>query len=750
MKKILTILCMVLGVSVKADPGKLRIMVADAWSGEPVSGATVKWEGRQYATDTSGVLQLDELPATRVEITAVGYKAVLTNIPAGQYEVKIMLVPEAGQLNEVVVSGTLKPMQRMNSPIPVESYQSKFFLKNPTPGLFDAVSMINGVRSQVTCNVCNTGEIRINGLDGPYTMVLIDGMPIVSSLSTVYGLSGIPNSMVKRIEVVKGPASTLYGSEAVAGIINVITVDPLSAKRFAADLSGTTQGEWNADLSAAVKLKKANTLVGFNVYRFNNPLDVNNDNFTDLTLQTRYSLFNKWAFDRKNNLPASFAIRLLSENRWGGELQWTPAMKGGDSIYGESIDTRRIEWIGQYGITKNVIAEASYNYHWQDSYYGQTWYKGMQHTGFAQLRWSKQQGRHNWSAGIPFRYIHYDDNTPATMGTGGANKPSVQTMIAAFAQNEYSVSKKLTIMPGMRYEHTNLQGGVAAPRLALKWKPDSRQTFRLSGGNGFRIVNLFTEDHAAISGFREVVIAENLKPERSWNINANYVTQINAGKSLINIDASAFYTWFANRIIPDYDSDPQKIIYANLEGGAVSRGLSANIDWVAPNGIRATAGVTYMDVYVRQADENGKMVKTRQVYAPEWSGTYLLSVPVKKWSTTFDLTGTFTGPMRLPVFPNDFRPENSPWYTLLNLQATRRFGGHVEVYVSGKNLLNFLPRNPILHPDDPFDRPGGRYWLANGNPNPVTNPNGFTFDPTYNYAPMQGFRLMLGVRLHMH
>jgi outer membrane receptor for ferrienterochelin and colicins len=556
--------------------------------------------------------------------------------------------------------------------------------------------------------------------------------------------------MVKRIEVVKGPASTLYGSEAVAGIINVITVDPLSAKRFAADLSGTTQGEWNADLSASVKLKKANTLIGFNVFRFNNPLDVNNDNFTDLTLQTRYSLFNKWSFDRKNNLPASFAVRLLSENRWGGELQWTPAFKGGDSIYGESIDTRRVEWIGQYGITKNVLAEASYNYHWQDSYYGQTWYKGMQHTGFAQLRWTKQKGKNNWSAGIPFRYIHYDDNTPATLGTGGTNRPSVQTMVAAFAQNEYSISKKLTIMPGLRYEHTNLQGGVAAPRLALKWKPDGRQTFRLSGGNGFRIVNLFTEDHAAISGFREVVIAENLKPERSWNINANYATQINAGKSLINIDASAFYTWFVNRIIPDYDTDPQKIIYANLEGGAISRGLSANIDWVAPNGIRATAGITYMDVYVRETDDDGKMVKNRQVYAPEWSGTYLLSVPVKKWSATFDLTGTFTGPMRLPVFPNDFRPEYSPWYTLLNLQATKRFGRHVEIYVSGKNLLNFLPRNPILHPDDPFDRPGGRYWLADGSPNPVTNPNGFTFDPSYNYAPMQGFRLMLGVRLHMH
>jgi outer membrane receptor for ferrienterochelin and colicins len=124
-------------------------------------------------------------------------------------------------------------------------------------------------------------------------------------------------------------------------------------------------------------------------------------------------------------------------------------------------------------------------------------------------------------------------------------------------------------------------------------------------------------------------------------------------------------------------------------------------------------------------------------------------IPIKKWATYIDLTGTFTGPMRLPVFPNDFRPEFSPWYSLLNLQVTKRFN-HVELYVSGKNLLNFVPADPILHPDDPFDRPGGRYWLADGTPNPVTNPNGFSFDPTYNYAPMQGIRLLIGCRVAIH
>lgn len=108
-----------------------------------------------------------------------------------------------GTIEDVVVTGTIKPMSRSKSPVAVEIYSQKFFQKNPTPSIFEAIAMVNGVKPQLNCSVCNTGDIHINGLEGPYTMILIDGMPIVSSLSTVYGLSGIPNSLVDRIEVVK-------------------------------------------------------------------------------------------------------------------------------------------------------------------------------------------------------------------------------------------------------------------------------------------------------------------------------------------------------------------------------------------------------------------------------------------------------------------------------------------------------------------------------------------------------------------
>jgi len=128
--------------------------------------------------------------------------------------------------DEVVVSGTMRNVRKSDSPVPIEVYSKEFFRSNPVPSIFESLSQVNGVRPQVNCSVCNTGDIHINGLEGPYTMILIDGMPIVSGLSTVYGLNGIPQALIERVEIVKGPASTLYGSEAVGGLINVITKSP--------------------------------------------------------------------------------------------------------------------------------------------------------------------------------------------------------------------------------------------------------------------------------------------------------------------------------------------------------------------------------------------------------------------------------------------------------------------------------------------------------------------------------------------
>jgi outer membrane receptor for ferrienterochelin and colicins len=193
-----------------------------------------------------------------------------------------------------VVTGTLKEVRRIESPVPVEVYSPAFFRKNPTPNIFEALQNVNGVRPQLNCNVCNTGDIHINGLEGPYTMVLIDGMPIVSSLATVYGLSGIPNSLVERIEIVKGPASSLYGSEAVGGLINIITKKPTNAPAIAVDVMATSWQEMNVDLGFKLNAgKKITALTGVNYFKYGNIIDHNKDRFTDVTLQERISVFQK-------------------------------------------------------------------------------------------------------------------------------------------------------------------------------------------------------------------------------------------------------------------------------------------------------------------------------------------------------------------------------------------------------------------------------------------------------------------------
>ena len=311
---------------------------------EPLSFASIylKEIKKGAQTDENGKYEITNVEAGSYTIIAsyMGYQTERRTIiitADNKSQINFNLKEDANNLEEVVVSGTMKAVSRMETPVPVEVYTPAFLKKNPTSNIFEALQNVNGVRPQLNCSICNTGDIHINGLEGPYTMVTIDGMPIVSSLSTVYGLSGIPNSLIERVEVVKGPASSLYGSEAVGGLINLITKKPLSAPLFSADIFSTSWLETNVDLGFKSAIgKKATTLVGINYYNFNEKTDNNNDNFTDVTLQERISLFNKWSFDRKDNKEFTLAGRFFYEDRWGGEMQWNKSYRGGSEVYGES------------------------------------------------------------------------------------------------------------------------------------------------------------------------------------------------------------------------------------------------------------------------------------------------------------------------------------------------------------------------------------------------------------------------------
>lgn len=720
---------------------------------ENLSFVKVKLDSRTTYTDTSGRFRFTSVDTGSYNLTfkLVGYDMLYQRLLVDQNDVEldISMLPSAKLVHKVVVSGNLKEVSKSKSPVPIDIISADYLKANPAPSVFEALQTVNGVRPQNNCNVCNTGDIHINGLEGAYSMILIDGMPIVGGLSTVYGLNGIPQSLIERVEIVKGPASTLFGSEAVGGVINVITKNPYNAPKVVLDYMHSSWNESNLDLAYKTDIaKKTDLLVSANYYNYDNPIDMNGDGFTDLTIQNRGSVFAKMLFKRKSNKLFSVAARYNTERRWGGEMDWEPQFRGGDSIYGESIYTNRYEAFGVYELPTqfNLKLQFSGNYHKQNSYYGDVGFFADQFVQFGQLIHEERIGKNTeLLTGATYRYTYYDDNTIATQESAVnavKNQPSITHLPGGFIQAEHYIKENKIILGGLRYDYNSIHGHILTPRLNYKWNTANKRTIvRLSAGNGYRVANVFTEDHAALTGAREVIFRNALKPERSWNGNVNIEKKLLLGKDkLLNIDASTWYTYFTNKIIPDYVTNPNQIIYDNLNGYAVSQGISINFDLITSGGLGINAGVTAMDV---SQFEGG--VRTRQLLTEQFSGVWKLSYEFPRYKLLLDYTGNVYSPMKLPLLgPLDQRSPNSPWYSIQNIKVTKELKSFT-LYTGVKNILNFTPNSlSIARSFDPFDKQV--QFDVNGAAVPTpNNPQALTFDPSYVYASNQGRRIYIGL-----
>ena len=405
---------------------------------QPLEGVSVILKGSKIGTITNSKgqfkLYFTNLKNPRLIFSHIGYKPIEIKIKSNNSNLGTIILESDDRLDEVVVSGNLKPVSRLDSSIPVEVYARTFFKANPTASIFEALENINGIRPQLNCNVCNTGDIHINGQEGSYTMVLIDGLPIVSGLSTVYGLSGIPKSLIERVEIIKGPASTLYGSEAIGGVINLITRLPENTSKFSVDSFLSGWGEVNTDIGYKYNLTGNNSgLFGINYFNYSNPIDNNQDGFTDLTLQDRISIFNKLKFGTQ----FSVATRFVYEDRWGGQMNWSPEYRGGDILYGESIYTSRFEIFGKYKFNSRFSFSFSFNDHNQNSFYGLTPFNANQTVGFGQFVWDKRIKKHDILFGLSYRYTYYDDDTTVTFDELlQLNKETISHLPGIFIQDE--------------------------------------------------------------------------------------------------------------------------------------------------------------------------------------------------------------------------------------------------------------------------------------------------------------------------
>ena len=686
----------------------------------PFASISVKGQSIGTASNADGFFEINDIKEGSYEFvfSAIGFKKLKKNISiqTGKNTIDVILEPSSYDIEQVVVTGTMKETFLSASPVKVDVVTQKFLKKIATANVMEVIENVNGVQKQINCGVCGTNDIHINGMEGPYTLVLINSMPVMSSLSTVYGLNGIPTSLIKQIEIIKGPSSTLYGTEAVAGVINILTKDPLDVSTVELESFITSHLEKNIDFAYAPKMEKVDVLFSGNYFKMDNFIDDNDDNFTDIPFSERLSLFNQWNFKMKSQKSFSLSAKYYQEDRSGGVKEWNENLRGNDSIYGESIYTDRVELAASYELPmdEDIRIDASYNYHHQNSYYGNTKYEAFQNIYFANLIWNKSIGHnHNIISGLTYRYQTFVDSTLANINER-------KFIPAFFVQDEITLNKKWTSLLGIRTDFHDEHGFIFSPRLNFKFKPKTYTTFRLNAGTGFRLVNLFTEDHAFLTGTREVLVVEDLKPEESYNINLNVNHIFSLGRSTGTLDIDAFYTYFTNKITPDYDVNPNQIIYANLDGFSVSRGLAFIIQQNFDFALSVKAGGTYLDVY--SIDDNN--TREDELFAPSFTGVFSLSYNWDKINTSIDWTAKVTGPMYLPSFPHPFeRGKESPWFSQHHLQIKKVFSESLTAFMGVKNVFNYTQESPLVDWQNPF---------------------GDDFDTSYAYGPLQSRRYLFG------
>jgi len=693
--------------------------------GKSVAGARVDLAGpatRSVVADSAGRFVFAGLAAGRYRVRAehTGHLPTERDVTArsGVVALELVLRP-AIDLGPLTVTGTMPPTYVSESPVKVEVVTSRALDRSISSSLVDAVRHINGLTPQVDCGVCYTNSIRINGMEGPYTAVLIDGMPIAGALGSVYGLNGIEPAIIEQVEIVRGPSSTLYGSEAMGGVVNVVTKDPRFAPRATVHVSRADHGQTELNASWSPSAGNVKALLSGSAYHMGRFLDGNGDGFSDVTMDSRIALFGKATWQSAAGARVGASAKLYYEDRFGGQRGWTESDRGGTRVYGEAIDTRRAEFMANVvpASVPGLRLEGSYAFHEQDSYYGATRYAATQHVGFGNALFTHDAGAHTLLLGATARFTSYDDNTPATDKVDHGVIPGV------FVQDEFRAGDVVTVLAGARADLHDAHGVIVSPRASVKWQPFLQTTVRVNAGTGFRVVNVFTEDHAALTGARRVEFAESLDPERSRSIAVNVNQIIEIGPSPMMIDLDFFHTRFSNRIAADYDSDPNVIRYANLDGHAVTRGVSLALNQnVAFERLLYTVGVTIQDVYLVHEG-----VRRRELFAPDWRGVFGVTWNVPSPALRLDWSGYASGSMRLPSYPPGFeRPTRSPAHSVHDLKLTWRGPRGVDVYGAMRNIFDYTQGSPLIDAGNPF---------------------GDTFDTSYVWGPIEGRRIAFGARV---
>ena len=603
-------------------------------------------------------------------------------------------------------------------PVPTMQYTAEELTRTGATDVATMFQRIPGMGVQLTCGVCHTADIRLRGTEGPHTLLSIAGIPVFGPLASVYGWMGIPAGMIEKIEVTSGPQRVIYGPGGMGGMVDILPKVGRPQEPFGLTWTGDANGRATLDIFTAGTLgKQTSHLTGMQLDGGFMSKDRNKDGYHDYPHLARVGAFTHILKQAKGH-DFRMVGRIFGEERWAGQHGFVPKDRGTMALYGEWAQTLRAEWLMSVE-KKNWRIRGGSSFHYQDAWYGLTRYTAVQPVVFAQTDWQFRIGKHHRiRPGISLQYQGYDDHTPAT------SLGLTHTLLAGpYVEYQTQLVPKLDLIAGFRLDGDPNHGWIPTPRLHAKYQIHPQHALQFGGGSAFRVVSLFTEDHAALSGFRTVVIPSTLNPERSWSAVLRYTGQIKLSKGWLTLTAEGFYHRFSNRILPDYDTDPNLIIYVNDTTGVRLAGglVGGSVQWGKWQGM---ASAQYINARRDQQIADGALYHT-----PAWQGDARLSRTLFKGKLWVEWSTRWVGPMRLPLQTLDPRPRYSPWFALSDMAFRWKIRETLSVGGGVRNLFDYVPPSPLTRGLDPFDLDAE---------NPIDNPLGLTFDAGYTWAPLMG------------
>ena len=640
-------------------------------SHEHIPFVTISVKGTTIGTtaDATGHYYLKNLPEGKCTVVAeaIGYRTVEQTIEVKRnstVEVNFVMEEQTLAVDEVVVSATRNETNKKSSAVIVNVASSKLFDNTASTNLAETMKFQSGLRIENNCGNCGTTQLRINGLDGQYSQILLDSNPIFSSLAAVYGLEQLPTSMIERVEVIRGGGSALFGSNAIGGVVNIITKEPLRNSLTLSNVTNVAKdgtAEVNTALNGSfVSDDRRAGIYLFGMVKNRDAYDRNKDGYTDIPHLKSETIGFRGYYKTSAYTKLTAEYHHIHEFRRGGDsIELAPHLTNiaeqldhqidGGSLrfdgfsadsrhrYGVGISAQGIHRDSYYGTDKNpdtyghtndltIVASAQYTYSFERCLFMP-----------AQL-----------TAGAEYTYNDLSDDFPAV----GRHMTQTVQSGGAYLQNEWQSEKVNIIIGGRLDAHNMVDKPIFSPRANVRYSPHRNVGLRLSYSSGYRAPQAYNEDlHIDVLNRQAAIIKidPNLKPEHSHSVSASADLYHNFGRVQTNLLIEGFYTdlkdVFALSKVGE-DEAGNIIKLRHNASGATVKGITAEFKVGMPGIFELQAGYTFQRSRYDEPERWSDNVEPqrRMFRSPDSYGYMTADFDVtRRFSAS--LFGNYTGPM---------------------------------------------------------------------------------------------------------